>query len=61
MTHGHGFWFCLVWVCVIWYSTTTIYVSVKGSLDIRQMLRDLIKRGERRDGSSAEDSGGKDA
>jgi len=49
MTHGHSFWFWLVWACVIWYSTITLYVSVKGALDIKQMLRDLKERGEKRD------------
>jgi hypothetical protein len=41
MTHGHTFWFWLVWACVIWYSTITFYVSVKGVLDIKHMLRNL--------------------
>jgi len=55
MTHGHSFWFWLVWACVVWYSTITIYVSVKGSLDIKQMLRDLKERGERiQDGTKDE-------
>ncbi len=49
MTHGHSFWFWLVWACVIWYSTITIYVSVKGAFDIKNMLRDLKERGEKRD------------
>ncbi|MBI5773988.1 MAG: hypothetical protein HZA89_09640 [Verrucomicrobia bacterium] len=54
MTHGHGFWFWLVWACVIWYSTITIYVSVKGALDIKQMLRDLKEREQKRQASDAE-------
>ena len=41
MTHGHSFWFFLTWGCVAWYCTTTFYVAVKGSLDIRDMLRRL--------------------
>lgn len=41
MTHGHSLWFWLVWACVIWYSTVTVYVAVKGTLDIRQMLHNL--------------------
>lgn len=49
MTHGHGFWFLLVWTCVVWYSTITIYVCIRGAADIRQMLRDLKDRGEKRD------------
>lgn len=54
MTHGHSIWFWLVWACVIWYSTITIYVSVKGAFDIRQMLRDLKERGDKRDTADAE-------
>lgn len=54
MTHEHSFWFWLVWACVIWYSTITIYVSVKGALDIKQMLRDLKERGEKRADADAE-------
>ena len=41
MTHGHSLWFWLVWACVIWYSTITVYVSLKGVLDIRNMLTNL--------------------
>jgi hypothetical protein len=43
----HPFWFCLLWACVVWYSTITIYVAVKGARDIRQMLRDLKGRAPR--------------
>ena len=52
MTHGHGFWFLLLWVCIVWYSTITIYVSIRGAYDIRQMLRDLKARGARPNGDS---------
>ena len=41
MSHGHPIWFLLTWACVVWYSTITIYVAIKGSIDIRQMLRRL--------------------
>jgi hypothetical protein len=44
MTHGHTFWFLLICACVIWYSTITLYVAIKGSLDIRKMLEDLRRR-----------------
>jgi hypothetical protein len=37
----HWFWFLLTVACVIWYSTVTIYVAVKGALDIKGMLRRL--------------------
>ena len=56
MTHGHSFWFWLVWACVIWYSTITIYVSVKGAFDIKNMLRDLKERGEKRDAADGNES-----
>ena len=41
MTHGHGLWFWLTWACVIWYSTVTVYVSIRGVFDIKHMLRNL--------------------
>lgn len=44
MTYGHSFWFLAIWFCVLWYSTVTIYVSIKGSFDIRRMLKDLKAR-----------------
>lgn len=44
MTHGHPLWLTLVVACVVWYSTITLYVAVKGARDIRQMLRDLKER-----------------
>jgi hypothetical protein len=46
MTHGHPLWFWLVWACVLWYSTVTLYVGIKGAVDIRQMLRGLKARGK---------------
>lgn len=52
MTHGHAFWFYLVWACVVWYSTITIYVSVKGSFDILQMLKDLATRSDTASGNN---------
>ncbi len=41
MTHGHLIWFILMWACVLWYSTTTIYVAIQGGIDIKEMLRRL--------------------
>ncbi len=37
----HWFWWVLTAACVVWYSTITIYVAVKGVGDIRGMLRRL--------------------
>lgn len=44
MTHGHSFWFLLMWACIVWYSTMTIYVAIQGSIDIKEMLRRLKER-----------------
>jgi hypothetical protein len=30
--------------CVVWYSTITVYVAVKGVFDIRNMLRRLAEK-----------------
>ena len=37
----HWFWLMLTVACVVWYSTITIYVSVKGVKDIKNMLKRL--------------------
>ena len=34
-------WGLLVAACLIWYSTITVYVAVRGVVDIRAMLRRL--------------------
>ena len=33
--------------CVIWYSTITVYVAIKGASDIRNMLARLARDTER--------------
>ena len=38
---GHGLWLALVAGCLVWYSTVTIYVAIKGVTDIRRMLARL--------------------
>lgn len=42
----HWFWFGITMACVIWYSVITLYVAVRGALDIRTMLRHLARRHE---------------
>ncbi|MCC6794039.1 MAG: hypothetical protein IT366_02885 [Candidatus Hydrogenedentes bacterium] len=42
---GHPFWFILTAACVVWYSTITVYVAVKGVLDIKGMLTRLKNQG----------------
>lgn len=37
------FWLVLSVACVVWYSTITVYVAVKGVRDIRDMLKRLSK------------------
>ncbi len=41
MLQNHWFWGFLTLACLIWYSTVTIYVAIKGASDIRNMLRRL--------------------
>ena len=44
MLSHHGFWGGLTLAVLVWYSTTTVYVAVRGVVDIRQMLRRLASR-----------------
>jgi hypothetical protein len=37
----HWFWWGLSMACIIWYSTITIYVAIKGVKDIKGMLQRL--------------------
>ncbi len=37
----HWFWLLLAAACVVWYSSVTIYVAVKGLRDIRTMLSSI--------------------
>ena len=46
MFSGHWFWFGLTSACIIWYSTITVYVAIKGSLDIKRMLEKLASDGD---------------
>lgn len=53
---GHWFWWALTAACVIWYSTITVYVAIRGAFDIREMLNELGKRhGTGLDGSDGSD------
>jgi hypothetical protein len=42
---GHPFWTALAAACLIWYSTVTIYVAIRGAFDIKTMLGHLRDRG----------------
>jgi uncharacterized membrane protein YhaH (DUF805 family) len=41
MRSDHWFWWLAMLAVMVWYSTVTVYVAIKGTLDIRQMLRRL--------------------
>jgi hypothetical protein len=43
MLVGHWFWGGLTIAVLVWYSTITIYVTIKGMGDIKEMLRKLGK------------------
>lgn len=43
MLQNHWFWGLLTIACLVWYSTITIYVAIKGAGDIRDMLRRLAE------------------
>ena len=42
---NHPFWGLLTLAVLAWYSTITIYISVRGLADIKHMLRNL-KQGQ---------------
>jgi hypothetical protein len=43
MIGEHAFWWLLTMACMVWYSTITVYVAVKGAIDIRVMLKRLAE------------------
>jgi hypothetical protein len=44
MIGEHWAWWLLVMGCVVWYSTITVYVAIKGAYDIVHMLRRLASQ-----------------
>ena len=40
----HWFWWTMTAACVVWYSTITVYVAIKGVSDIKNMLRRLAAK-----------------
>ncbi len=40
----HWFWAFMTMAVVVWYSTITIYVAIRGAYDIKHMLASLKKR-----------------
>ena len=41
MLTNHPFWGVLTLAVLVWYSTITVYVSIRGASDIKHMLRKL--------------------
>jgi hypothetical protein len=41
------FWWLLLMAVIGWYSTVTVYVAVRGFLDVRHMLHALEPRDDR--------------
>ena len=44
MIGEHWFWFVMTAACLVWYSTITIYVAIRGGIDIRKMLARLAEQ-----------------
>ena len=44
MIPSHPFWFCLTWLCILWYGFLVLYVGWKGLGDIRRLIADLKNR-----------------
>jgi hypothetical protein len=51
----HWFWLLMVTAVVVWYSTVTIYVAIRGALDIKHMLHNLSNE-QRKDQEVAGDA-----
>jgi hypothetical protein len=47
--YKHLFWAALLAACLVWYSTVTVYVAIRGALDIKHMLARLAPPPEKRD------------
>jgi hypothetical protein len=41
MMGEHWFWWLMTAACVVWYSTITVYVAIRGARDIKHMLARL--------------------
>ena len=50
----HWFWWLMTMACVVWYSTITIYVAIRGGADIKHMLARLDATKAREDREAKE-------
>jgi len=55
MLSNHPFWAFLTLSVLAWYCSVTIYVAIRGTLDIKHMLRRLA---DQQGGGEAGDSAG---
>jgi len=44
MLTSHSFWGLLTLAVLGWYSTITVYVAIRGAVDIKHMLRNLRQK-----------------
>lgn len=44
MLSNHPMWGLLMLAVIVWYSTVTIYVTIRGAIDIKSMLRELARK-----------------
>lgn len=51
MLTNHSFWGILTLAVLVWYSTITVYVAIRGAFDIRHMLRKLKDAHEQNGGA----------
>ncbi len=58
--NAETFWWGMTMFCVAWYSTITIYVSVRSVIDIRSMLNNLARRENAPDAEGPEASMGRE-
>ena len=58
MLTNHPFWGLLTLAVLVWYSTITVYVGIRGAFDIRHMLRTLKENHEKSAAEQPDHSGG---
>jgi len=54
----HWFWLLVTIAALVWYSTVTVYVAVRGLRDIRSMLRRLRESSSHSQSSESSVGGG---
>ncbi|MCX7427362.1 MAG: hypothetical protein NTW96_17245 [Planctomycetia bacterium] len=57
----HWFWWLMTMACVVWYSTITVYVAIRGAVDIKTMLARLDRSETERNESTGGTISGPDS